>query len=379
MEQKWLIIEDNAFDAELIQRELSKAFPDSILHCTVDFEEALDHLAEDADKIQLIISDYNLPGIDGLEGCKQLIDSGIDIPMVLMTGDGSESTAVTALKSGIDDYIVKDALGGYLPLLTTVIAEVLDRHAIRRERALAQQALTNFTRELELKNRELDAFAQTVAHDLHNPLSMIGTYLDLLKDDLAEDGRQEMPLFLEKAIKMTGKSVEIVDELLKFAQSKHEEVRLEPISIEQTIQDALARLRLKIEIQEAVIRLDEEWPVCIGHAPWVEEVWANLIGNALKYGGVPPTIEIFARKPLRENNRMATLCVKDNGSGLTAEQQEIIFNPFLRLQQHKAEGISGTGLGLSIVSRIVQRLGGETGVTSRVGEGSTFIFTLPLA
>ena len=377
MEQKWLIIEDNAFDAELIQRELSKAFPDSILHCTVDFEEALDHLAED--EVQLIISDYNLPGINGLEGCKQLIDSGINIPMVLMTGDGSETTAVSALKSGIDDYIVKDALGGYLPLLTTVIAEVLDRHAVRRERALAQQALTNFTRELELKNRELDAFAQTVAHDLHNPLSMIGTYLDLLKDDLTEDGRQEVPLFLEKAIKMTGKSVEIVDELLKFAQSKHEEVRLEPISIEQTIQGALARLRLKIETQGAIIRLDEDWPDCIGHAPWVEEVWANLISNALKYGGTPPTIEIYADKSLNEQSRVATLCVKDNGPGLTAEQREIVFNPFLRLQKHKAMGISGTGLGLSIVSRIVQRLGGETGVRSGMKEGSTFFFTLPFA
>jgi two-component system sensor histidine kinase/response regulator len=120
----------------------------------------------------------------------------------------------------------------------------------------------------------------------------------------------------------------------------------------------------------------------VGHGPWIEEVWANYISNALKYGGSPPRIELGADPPppsppsggTEGEARMVRFWVRDNGPGLTPEEQARLFTPFTRLEQVRAKG---HGLGLSIVRRIVEKLGGQVGVESEVGQSSTFSFTLP--
>jgi signal transduction histidine kinase len=121
------------------------------------------------------------------------------------------------------------------------------------------------------------------------------------------------------------------------------------------------------------------WPVARGYGPWVEEVWANYISNAVKYGGQPPRIELGATPlpPANESGEgRVRFWVRDNGPGITPEDQARLFTPFTRLDQVRA---AGHGLGLSIVRRIVEKLGGEVSVESQVGQGSTFSFTLPAA
>ena len=123
--------------------------------------------------------------------------------------------------------------------------------------------------------------------------------------------------------------------------------------------------------------LPDTWPVALGHAPWVEEVWVNYLSNALNYGGRPPRVELGATT--RPDN---TVCfwIRDNGSGLTPEEQSRLFTPFTRFDPKSGRGrAKGHGLGLSIVRRIVGKLGGEVGVASEVDHGSVFSFTLPAA
>ncbi len=118
-----------------------------------------------------------------------------------------------------------------------------------------------------------------------------------------------------------------------------------------------------------------------GYGPWVEEVWANYINNALKYGGRPPRVELGAdilpvpsTEESKASKEMVRFWVRDNGHGLTPGEQEQLFALFERLHQVHVEG---HGLGLSIVRRIVEKLGGQVGVESKVGQGSVFYFTLP--
>jgi signal transduction histidine kinase len=116
--------------------------------------------------------------------------------------------------------------------------------------------------------------------------------------------------------------------------------------------------------------MPEQWPVALGYGPWLEEVWANYLSNAMKYGGKPPRLELGADA----TEGKARFWVTDNGPGLTPEQQSLLFVPFIRLHQVRA---TGQGLGLSIVRRIMYKLGGEAWVESEPGRGSRFGFTLP--
>ena len=113
------------------------------------------------------------------------------------------------------------------------------------------------------------------------------------------------------------------------------------------------------------------WPVVVGYAPWVEEVWVNYLSNGLKYGGRPPCLELGATP---QADGQIRLWVHDNGPGIPPAEQSRLFTEFVRLGE---VGLKGHGLGLSIVRRIVEKLDGQVGVESQVGRGSTFYFTLP--
>jgi signal transduction histidine kinase len=110
----------------------------------------------------------------------------------------------------------------------------------------------------------------------------------------------------------------------------------------------------------------------MGNTVWLEEVLVNYASNALKYGGTPPHVWIDS---VVEDDGMITYRVRDNGHGLTAEEQAKLFRKFERLGQQKIEG---TGIGLMIVKTVVEKLGGRVGVASsgQPGEGTTFSFTL---
>jgi two-component system, sensor histidine kinase and response regulator len=125
---------------------------------------------------------------------------------------------------------------------------------------------------------------------------------------------------------------------------------------------------------EMMVPPSADWPVALGYAPWVEEVWANYISNALKYGGQPPRLELGA--DLLDGGQQVRFWVKDNGPGLSSAEQARLFTPFTRIHTSRAEG---HGLGLSIVQRIVDRQDGQAGAESEPGQGSRFFFTLPAA
>jgi signal transduction histidine kinase len=143
----------------------------------------------------------------------------------------------------------------------------------------------------------------------------------------------------------------------------------------EIVKESLARLTSMIDEHKARIVTPEEdaWPVALGYAPWVEEVWANYISNAIKYGGTPPQIELGATV---QDDDMVRFWVRDNGPGLSSKEQERLFTQFTRLDETRAEG---HGLGLSIGKRIVEKLGGQVGVEISSDQGSVFSFTLPIS
>lgn len=241
-------------------------------------------------------------------------------------------------------------------------------------RLMLVQQLQDSIEALTTRNNELDAFAHTVAHDLKNPLAAMLGFSELLTENFDNLPRETALDFIETIRAAAQRARSIVDELLLLSNVRSDRtVEIEPLDMEAIIQKA--RERLSFQLNEANADLfivpGNAWPKARGYAPWVEAVWANYISNAIKYGGRPPKIEIGAKY---QDNK-ALFWVRDNGFGLTAEQQQRLFTPFERLHINKVEG---HGLGLTIVQRIVNRLGGEVGVESSPQHGSLFYFTLPI-
>ncbi len=225
---------------------------------------------------------------------------------------------------------------------------------------------------------ELDAFAHTVAHDLKGPLTLVIGYADMLLQEAAVVSDEEPQQYLKALLRGSAKMQNIVDELLLLASvRRREEVEVELLDMSAIVSEVLHRLAYMIEEADAVVQVRHEWPMVWGYGPWVEEVWANYLSNAIKYGGKPPRIELGYAEAESEGGRPTVrFWVLDNGAGLEAEEQARLFQPFARLDQVRARG---HGLGLSIVRRIVERLGGRVAVESQMGKGSCFSFSLPLA
>ena len=167
------------------------------------------------------------------------------------------------------------------------------------------------------------------------------------------------------------KSLNIIDELLLLASVRQEDVARGPVDMARVLKQAQDRLEWVIKQSKGEIVLPDQWPVALGYAPWIEEVWVNYLSNGLKYGGEPPRLQLGADVL---DDGAIRYWIKDNGPGIPPEKVDLLFSEFTRLERIRAEG---HGLGLSIVRRIVAKLSGSIGVESHIGQGSLFYFTLP--
>ncbi len=254
------------------------------------------------------------------------------------------------------------------------------------EQARLQEALHQRTQELEAltetlhrqaaelraQNAELDAFAHTVAHDMKNSLTIIFGTAQLIHKAVGETLSPDIRDHLDAVLRHAQKLRDLVGALLLLAQTRKQEVTMVPLDMSAVVHGALQQLQEMIQANGAVVIVPSTWPTACGYGPWVEQIWVNYVSNAIKYGGTPSRVELGATA---QDDGMVRFWVRDNGAGLTPEEQGKLFNPFTQLGQR----VKGHGLGLSIVHRIVTRLGGTVAVESECGNGSVFSFTLPAA
>ena len=210
---------------------------------------------------------------------------------------------------------------------------------------LRNVALKREIEEKELLIADLNAFAHSVAHDLKNPVSTIVGFSEIL---IGELGEATMPLALEFAQSINdvgGQMGHIIDGLLMLAQVSQREIEPEPLTMTEIVDAVERRLAQMMRESGAMIMKPAGWPIAVGHGPWIEEVWANLISNGIKYGGKPPQIELGAEV---DGGSMIRFWIRDNGDGLTPDKQAMLFQAFTRLDPNDGEG---HGLGLSVAKR----------------------------
>jgi PAS domain S-box-containing protein len=246
-----------------------------------------------------------------------------------------------------------------------------------RKKALDEAFEANALLRTEIIEKEkliadLDAYARTVAHDLKNPISGVIGLTEFIKDDILNRKQDEAFEMLDMLNEQGHKMLKIVDELLLLSRIRKEDIKPETIDVKAIVREAVNRLNRQFEDRKATFEISEKWPVVMGHPQWIEEVYVNLISNAIKYGGNPPKIMMGSEKM---SNGLHRFWVQDNGNGLPAILLEKLFTDFERLGKKNVEG---HGLGLSITKRIIEKLGGQVSVSSEniAGKGCIFSFTL---
>ncbi|MBI5374682.1 MAG: PAS domain S-box protein [Candidatus Schekmanbacteria bacterium] len=240
------------------------------------------------------------------------------------------------------------------------------------ERKKTEDALRKATADLARSNEELKQFAYVASHDLQEPLRSISSFLKLLesryKDSLDDNAREYIGYAVDGAVRMS----QLISGMLDLSRMDLNAKNLRPTDSGAALAAALANLHITIQRDSATVTCNK-LPLVLADGTLLTQIFQNLVGNAIKFRSPdrPNKVQIGSEK--RDHHWL--FWVRDNGIGIDAKHLERIFLIFQRL--HTRQEYPGTGMGLAICKKIVDWHGGTIWVESKLGEGSTFFFTLP--
>ncbi len=246
-----------------------------------------------------------------------------------------------------------------------------DEEVIRQLNTTLELRVLERTNELEAANKELEAFSYSVSHDLRAPLRAVDGFSQAVLEDyggqLPEDGRRNLQTIREGAQRMGV----LIDDLLKFSRLSRTPLNTQEVNTAKLVRNVLEDLKSQREGRQVELRIGD-LPACQGDAALLNQVWVNLISNALKYTRKRETALIEIGCKLEHDEHV--YFVRDNGAGFNMRYVNKLFGVFQRL--HRADQFEGTGVGLAIVQRIVHRHGGRIWAEAELNQGATFNFTL---
>jgi len=263
--------------------------------------------------------------------------------------------------------------------LAVVIQQAQLREQLQRYAEELEQRVSERTAQLEETNQELEAFTYSVSHDLRAPLRTMQGFAQALLEDCGEQledfCRSYIDSIIGDAVQMNG----LINDLLEYSRLTRTQINLQPTDLDTVVNQALKQLTAQIQEKQAQVHLVAPLPQVMAHRSTLVQVIANLISNAVKFTepDIQPQIDIFATPERQDQQEWTRLWIVDNGLGIAPAHQERVFRVFERL--HGAESYPGTGIGLALVRKGLERMGGQVGVDSQLGQGSRFWIALPSA
>jgi len=410
-----LLVEDDAVDRLACRRALA-AQPGYVFEVVeADTARAGLQLAH-AEAPDLILLDYHLPDMDGLEFLAELAGDGgeMPVPVMLLTGTDNASVAVEAMKRGAQDYLVKDVNRQYLELLPAVIQRVLrerrtlmekkqveaelSQHRCHLEELVAtrtdelaeankhlrqdiverkriQAELTHAKAEAEKANLAKSNFISGMSHELRTPLNAILGFAQLIEAGSPTPTPTQMAR-LKEILHGGWYLLDLINEILDLAKIESGNLVLsqESVSLAKVIAECQAMIEPQAQqygIHLTFHKFDTSLSVKADPTK-LKQVLINLLSNAIKYNRAQGTVEL---KCVTGTSGYIRISIQDTGAGLSPEKLTQLFQPFNRLGQEHGT-VEGTGLGLVTTKQLIERMGGVIDVESTVGVGSVFWFEL---
>jgi len=384
-----LVVDD---DVVVIQAMASQLKSVGRLRFATDGVNALRLMRESVP--DLVLLDAQMPGLTGF----QLLDEKradprlVDVPVIMVTNLSDEEHEQIGLEKGAADFLAKPVNPSILRarVLTqlrlahanSVLKQISVIDKLNLAAAMEDLRATNATLqktvdELAATNAQLSQFVRIASHDLREPLNTVEQFASLLEEDhglhLSDSGRQYLRLVRKAGSRMRT----LLDDVVHYAQLDLDlQSHMAPVSLQTVLDDLRAALAARLDETRAVLVV-EPLPEIVGHSRLLAVVFQNLLANGLKFVAKdqPPVIHVASTASDDE----VVIEFQDNGIGIPPEDQERIFEPFVRL--HRKQEFDGTGLGLTEARKIVEAHGGSLTVSSdpAVKPGAIFKVVLPRA
>lgn len=368
-----LLVEDNPGDARLIQESLAETHGHAFdVELADRLAPALRRLADGG--IDAVLLDLGLPDSKGLETFDQARAQAPAVPIIVLTGLGDEAVALKMVQDGAQDYVTKfDLTSGILARsIRYAVARERTDQQIRRFNEELEQRVRLRTAELEAANRELEAFSYSVSHDLRTPLRHIDGFSHILLESSSAELGPEGQKYIGRIRQAAEHMSHLIDDLLKLARVGRHVLNLQHLPLAPLVAGVLEDLTAEAKDRQIEWRI-ASLPTVTCDSGLVKQVFANLLGNSIKYTRRRAAAVIEVGQTLVAGT--PAFFVRDNGVGFDMKHSSNLFGAFQRLHGQDS-GFEGTGIGLATVRRIVERHGGRIWAEAEPDRGATFFFTL---
>ncbi len=344
---KIMVVDDEKVQIESIMRGLKNRKFGVVQ--ALNGEEALRHLEEPDNNIDMVLTDYSMPGMNGIELLRRIREKDCTLPVIIMTAYGDKDLVIDAMRNECDSFIEK-------PFTPDLLMKEINR--------VMQKALG------KKKSRELSRAIPTFVHQMNNPLFSISAGAELALLNLENDDSDALKIRMNRIIKATEKIAEINRELRNLGRETH--FNFEKLDIHEVLDECLEMFDDMLKLKGITLQKKFHSNRCMvsGNRFELEQVFKNLVLNAVDAMDGMPTKQLEILSEPDEKGLFFSVQIADTGCGISDEDLNKIFTPYYTTKE------KGTGLGLGIIKGILEKHNGNIDVKSVVGQGTRFAVTL---
>lgn len=382
-----VVIDDDHLQLRLVEKHFNQKSVSQQFKRVLTFSDPAEAMAQmPVDGVTVILCDHDMPDGSGVDWLPDLIKQDVG-PVILLTATGDEHVAAAAFRSGVSDYLLKQEVMPEPARLRRAIADAIRRFNLQRRNRQASRDLKLANINLEDRNVRLHEMTETahqfvdnVAHEFRTPLTVIQEFASILRDGIGGQVTPEQSEYLgyiEAGVRdLSG----LVDDFLDTSKLKARTLRVDRCEV--AVADVFERVRptaqARAHTKSITIDFEAEpgLPTVFCDIEKAGRVILNLIVNAVKFSPEGSTVQVRARA---NGNGDIQISIRDHGIGIAEEELPGLCERFQQTGDPNRDSGKGFGLGLNIARNLVWLNLGKISITSQLGEGSTFSFTLPIA